>query len=117
MGLKKGMTNNPEGRPVGSQNKVTVELRKRINDFLNDNWDNLQDDFEQLEPKERANFYEKLLQYGLPKMQHTQLTGEFQNTITGITFDAIFPPDNELEAMDDTQLDQVIDNVKSITNG
>jgi len=80
------------GRKSGTPNKITKDLRERVNDFLSDNWDNLQDDFEQLEPKERVNFYEKLLQYGLPKMQHTQLASDFQPTITGITFvDEIFP--------------------------
>jgi len=69
MGLNKGHTNNPNGRPNGAKSKVTAGLRKRINDFLNDNWDNLEYDFAQLEPKERVNFYEKLLQYGLPRMQ------------------------------------------------
>ena len=116
MGLKKGMTNNVNGRPVGSKNKVTIDLRKRINDFLNDNWDNLQDDFNKLEAKDKLLFYEKLLQYGLPKMQHTQSTGEFQNTLTGITFDAIFPQDNELEDMNNLQLDNVIEKLKNRTN-
>ena len=59
----KGKTNNPNGRPVGSKNKVTAGLRERINDFLNDNWKDLQADFKKLEPKERLMFYEKLLQF------------------------------------------------------
>ena len=116
MGLPKGRTNNPNGRPFGAKSKVTTELRKRINDFLTDNWDKLQQDFEQLEPKERVNFYEKLLQYGLPKMQHTQLTGEFQNRITGITFEDIFPQDEELDDMTNKQLDTVIHELKTGTN-
>ena len=39
------------GRKSGTLNKVTTDLRKRIDDFLNDNWDTLQDDFNQLEPE------------------------------------------------------------------
>ena len=89
MGVKKGMINNPIGRPTGSKNKVTVDLRKRINDFLNDNWETLEADFKQLEPKERLGFYEKLLQYGLPKMSHTQLTGNLHPTKKDIN--SIFP--------------------------
>ena len=114
MGLKKGMTNNVNGRPVGSKNKVTVDLRKRINDFLNDNWETLQSDFEQLEAKDRVNFYEKLLQYGLPKMQHTQLTGDLGTTKADLQ--AIFPTDEELEEMTDKRLDTVITDVKDISN-
>lgn len=69
----KGHTGNPNGRPPGSKNKATAGLRKRINDFLSDNWEKMQADFETLEPKDRLNFYEKLIQYGLPKLQSTQL--------------------------------------------
>jgi len=108
MPLKKGQTNNPNGRPKGSRNKVTASLRARINDFLNDNWQNLQKDFDKLEPKDRLQFYEKLLQYGLPRLQSTELTGEFQN----ITLDTIFPPDDELEKMTSKELDLVINKLK-----
>lgn len=111
MGLQKGCTNNPNGRPVGSKNKITSPLRKRVQDFLNDNWDNLQKDFEQLDPKDRVNFYEKLLQYGLPKLQHTEFTGEFQNKLS---LNDIFPPDNDFDSLTDNQLDNIIDNVKKI---
>ncbi|HVA98479.1 MAG TPA: hypothetical protein VNG53_06255 [Bacteroidia bacterium] len=79
MGLKRGNTNNPEGRPKGSTNKVTADLRKKINDFLSDNWKLLQNDFITLEPKDRWQFYEKLLSYGLPKLQNIRL--EAKDTI------------------------------------
>jgi len=74
MGLKQGMTNNPAGRPKGSENKTTREMRSLITDFLSNNWEAIQDDFDSLTPKDRLTFYEKLLQYGLPKLQSTQLT-------------------------------------------
>lgn len=93
MGLNKGQTNNPKGRPLGAKNKVTTDLRSRINDFLNDNWSNLQIEFEKLTPKEKLIFYEKILQYGLPKLRNTQLT-------------------NDLEKMTDEQLDYFINEIK-----
>lgn len=65
------------GRGLGTPNKITAELRKRINVFLSDNWDNMQKDFNQLEPKDRFIFYEKLLQYGLPRLQSTNLTSSY----------------------------------------
>ncbi len=82
MGLKKGMTNNPAGRPVGAVNKVTASLRNRINDFLNENWENLQKDFEKLEPKDRLMFMEKLLQYALPKIQSVELASTQEQSET-----------------------------------
>lgn len=74
----KGHTNNPDGRPKGTPNKVTGSLRKRINDFLADNWQQMQNDFKALDPKDRLTFYEKLLSYGLPKLQSTTLTTDFE---------------------------------------
>lgn len=72
-GLKKGQTNNPDGRPKGSPNKVTKKLRERISDFLEENWEKIEKDFDQLEPKERVSLFEKLLQYTVPKLQSTEL--------------------------------------------
>lgn len=94
MGLPKGRTNNPNGRPEGSENKITADLRRGISNFLSENWERMQKDFDSLEPKERLAFYEKLLQYGLPRLQSTHLT-------------------NDLDGLTDEQLDYVIDDLKS----
>ncbi len=77
------------GRKKNTPNKMTSELRERINDFLSNNWNSLQSDFDSLEPKDKLMFYERLLQYGLPKLQSTELKGNIDQTplITGITFE------------------------------
>ncbi len=94
MGLHKGNTNNLGGRPKGIPNKVTASLRNRINDFLADNWENLQKDFDKIDPKDRLQFYEKLLQYGLPRLQNTTLS-------------------TDLERLSDDQLDYIIQNLQN----
>jgi len=66
MGLKKGMTNNPNGRPAGSQNKSTVEIKNILTEFISKNIETLQNDYDSLEPKERLIFIEKLLKYIIP---------------------------------------------------
>jgi len=76
--FKKGESGNPAGRPPGAENKASGSLRQRINKFLADNWEQMQQDFEALEPKDRLMFYEKLMQYGLPKLQSTTLTSDFE---------------------------------------
>ena len=89
--------NKTGGRVAGTPNKLTSELRERINGFLNDNWNNLQSEFEGLEPKDKLMFYERLLQYGLPKLQSTELTGN-------------------IERLSDNQLDSIINELKTTIN-
>lgn len=57
------------GKKKGSKHIITMQLRERIDNFLNDNWQQVQEDFDKLQPKERLLLYERLLNYILPKMQ------------------------------------------------
>jgi hypothetical protein len=91
MGLNKGNTNNKEGRPKGIPNKITTELRILIHEFLSENWDQFKEDFEKLSPKDRAYFYEKLMQYDIPKMQSTQIISDQKEQVTAIEFTVIDP--------------------------
>lgn len=68
--------NKGGGRPKGSTNKNTTELRERISLLLDENWDDIQNDLKSLTPKERIDAYIKLLEYSLPKLNRTQLTAE-----------------------------------------
>jgi hypothetical protein len=74
MPLSKGRTNNPNGRPKGSQNKANKDLRDKIKLFIDDNWDAVQKDLEMLSPKERIDAYLKLLEYSLPKLNRTSIS-------------------------------------------
>jgi len=69
MGLKKGQTNNAAGRPPGTPNKTTAEMRSWVSDLLGKNLKKLESDFNNLESKERFLIAEKLLQYVVPKQQ------------------------------------------------
>ncbi len=63
---KPGTVNNPKGRPKGSKNRATTDLRLFIKDFLEHNVDTLEKDFKKLSPKDRLNLLEKLLKYAIP---------------------------------------------------
>lgn len=95
MGLPKGKTNNPAGRPTGSLNKLTKGLRKNITDFLQDNFEDVITEWQKLEGKEKLQFYKDLIQYAIPKMQ----TMEFQS---------------EFERLSDEDLDKIINELKGV---
>ncbi|MFW5886366.1 MAG: DUF5681 domain-containing protein [Bacteroidota bacterium] len=76
MPFKKGESGNPEGRPPGTKNKVNQEIRERINNFLDENFETIESDFLALEPKDRARFYTELLQYGAPKLKAIEMTND-----------------------------------------
>lgn len=61
---------NRTGRPKGTPNKSTDELRRILIDFIDRNFENLQSDFDKLKrPIDRLNFVEKLLKHVLPAPQ------------------------------------------------
>lgn len=72
MGLKKGTTNNPKGRPKGVPNKTTKEIREAINLILSCNIEKLQTDIDSLEPKDRLKVICDLLPFAVPKLQTIQ---------------------------------------------
>ena len=98
MPFEQGISGNPEGRPKGAKNKTTSQLRETINNFLENNFEQVMKDFTELSPKDRAKLYCDLLQYGLPRLQAIQLETEF-------------------DSLSDAQLTQIIEELKSTIDG
>lgn len=94
MAFEKGTSGNPSGKPKGAKNKVSLQLRETITDFLENNFEKVARDFSKLQPKDRAKLYCDLLQYGLPKLQSVSLAMDF-------------------EKLTDEQLNKIIDELKS----
>lgn len=61
-----------KGRPKGTPNKITAKIRGAITHFIDCNFERVQQDFEQLKPRERVRFFVDLLQYAVPKYQSVQ---------------------------------------------
>jgi hypothetical protein len=89
MPFQKGISGNITGRPTGSKNKAGEGLRILLSDFLERKFEQVINDFEQLEPKDRIKVFTDLLQYSVPKLQAVSNSIEF-------------------EKMTDEQLDDVI---------
>ena len=66
---KKGQTNNPNGRPKGSQNKVTTDMKTWVNDLMNNNRELFEKRLQEAEPHQFLSIFEKMLNYALPKLQ------------------------------------------------
>lgn len=69
MGLIKGNTNNPNGRPKGSQNKINENLRQVLTNIVVENIDTLENHLKSLSPKERATLILKIVDITLPKIR------------------------------------------------
>jgi len=78
MTFQKGHSGNPNGRPKGSPNKVSGELRKAISDFLTDNFASVQETWEKANERERLQFYVQLLRFALPTLQSMELQSDFE---------------------------------------
>lgn len=87
--IKKGVVLNPKGRPKGSLNRTTSELKEAIKTILDTELEKVQEHLEQLEPKERLDFMTKLLPYVMPKQ--SEITGEVKTPITKIVREIISP--------------------------
>jgi len=66
MGIKKGQSGNPNGRPKGRPNKITAEMKDKIQLFIESNFEQIQSDFMMMEPKDRLIIFERLLKYVIP---------------------------------------------------
>jgi hypothetical protein len=93
MGLPKGKTNNPKGRPQGP-NKITAELRQRIKLFLEGQFETIECDFKTLAPDRRVVLFERYLKFVLPQLQSSSV-------------------DLNIDRMSDEELAQIINRLKN----
>jgi len=83
MGLPKGRTNNKKGRPKGTPNRVTKEIRLKIDQFITEKISEIDEIWQELEPKDKFTFLSKLLEYTLPKLRSQELNiSEYNNFST-----------------------------------
>lgn len=96
MGLHKGMTNNPDGRPVGSKNEKTKQWEALAEDFIGKHTTRFNKVLDNLPDEDFVKAYIMVLGYFRPKLAAQQI--QFKQD-EGLTYDEhlaklsnIFPP-------------------------
>ena len=64
------------GRQKGTPNKITASVKEWLSTLIDKNRRQIEKDIKQLEPKERLQMLEKLMQYVVPKQQAVSATVE-----------------------------------------
>jgi chaperonin cofactor prefoldin len=100
MGFEKGHSFG-KGRIKGSKNASTKVIKETFQQLLEQNLDKIQDDLNELEPKDRLNFILSLAGYVIPKMKATEITADITTQKEGLSIQEIF-------AMSDDEIDNLI---------
>ena len=81
MGQRKGFTGNPNGRPKGTPNKTTSDMKLWVNGLVGKNQKQFERDLKKVDPEKRLAIIEKLLAFCIPKQQsisvEAQISAEY----------------------------------------
>lgn len=70
------------GRPQGSRNKATAEVRAKFSELVEANLSQFQDDLDSLQPYDRLTIIIQLAKFVLPTLKTTELTSDLDKAIT-----------------------------------
>jgi hypothetical protein len=90
MAFVKGQSGNPKGKPKGSVNKSTAEIKEIITRVVGNQLDMLEDDLKKIRkesPARAAEIYMKMVDYVLPKQSKIELEGELNHRVEKVVIE------------------------------
>ena len=78
-----------KGRPLGSKNIATQEIRDNYSLFVSKNMGKIQNDFDSLEPMQRINTLISISKFVLPALQSIEIKEESSNNLNPIYVEMI----------------------------
>jgi len=96
----KGQTGNPNGRPKGSQNKTTADLRELLKRFVIDNYEQFLCVLKAVSPELRCTLWLKAMLHLLPKAEPEREEQQFGYALMLVDADG-----TEIEDLNDTDAD------------
>lgn len=106
MGLKKGQTNNPNGRPKGTPNKISAETRRFISELIHSSRTDIKKSLKALERDDSFKYLtiiERLMSYAIPKMQEIDVNAQVEAEYSELK--------KMLEICPDEFLDEITDRI------
>jgi len=80
---------NRKGRPKGSPNKSTGDLRQQITELIEKNFKKIEADFNKLDSEKRLIVLERYLKYCLPPLQNLNVQADIKGTLGTMTDDQL----------------------------
>jgi len=77
--FKPGLSGNPQGRPKGSKNKTTSDIKEKWRQILENQMKTLEQDLEEMKPDERVKLIASISEFFIPKLQRKSIGIENSN--------------------------------------
>lgn len=99
MAVKKGEVLNPKGRPIGTKNRSTTEIRNAFQLLVSNNLEQLQSDLNKLSPDKRVGYILKMSEFILPKLQTLSLDNQVEIEYKHLESLLMQAPDEAIELL------------------